>query len=119
MTSSTKSGMARSTFSTPCFRSKHGVMTVIDWPLYADIMGIMKRDPVSAIVFERAIKAAIPANAFCVRDVESHGLDQYLANRLTSDHVFRIVTDPSCGCGAHRPYRRGVRGANGDHVSKT
>src|SRR5579864_7116417 len=24
----------------------------------------------------------------------SHGLDQYLANRLTSDHVFRIVTDP-------------------------
>jgi hypothetical protein len=24
----------------------------------------------------------------------SHGLDQYLANRLTNDHVFRVVTDP-------------------------
>src|ERR1039457_2488458 len=24
----------------------------------------------------------------------SHGLDQYLANRLTHDHVFMIVTDP-------------------------
>ena len=24
----------------------------------------------------------------------SKGLDQYLANRLTNDHVFRIVTDP-------------------------
>jgi hypothetical protein len=24
----------------------------------------------------------------------SRGLDQYLANRLTTDHVFRIVTDP-------------------------
>jgi hypothetical protein len=24
----------------------------------------------------------------------SHGMDQYLANRLTTDHVFRVVTDP-------------------------
>jgi hypothetical protein len=24
----------------------------------------------------------------------SHGLDQYLANRLTNEHVFRVVTDP-------------------------
>ena len=24
----------------------------------------------------------------------SHGLDQYIANRLTNDHVFTIVTDP-------------------------
>jgi hypothetical protein len=24
----------------------------------------------------------------------SHGMDQYLANRLTSDHVFMVVTDP-------------------------
>ena len=24
----------------------------------------------------------------------SHGMDQYLANRLTNEHVFRVVTDP-------------------------
>lgn len=24
----------------------------------------------------------------------SHGMDQYLANRLTNDHVFQVVTDP-------------------------
>jgi len=24
----------------------------------------------------------------------SHGMDQYLANRLTNDHVLRVVTDP-------------------------
>ena len=24
----------------------------------------------------------------------SHGLDQYLANRLTNEHVFQVVTDP-------------------------
>src|SRR5262245_31014721 len=24
----------------------------------------------------------------------AHGLDQYLANRLTNEHVYRVVTDP-------------------------
>src|SRR5215469_6868368 len=34
MISSTNSGMARSTCSMPCSSLRHGMMTVIDWPLY-------------------------------------------------------------------------------------
>src|SRR5579883_870121 len=33
-TSSTKSGMARRTFSIPCSSLRQGIMTVIVWPLY-------------------------------------------------------------------------------------
>ena len=34
MTSSTKSGIARSTCSMPCSSFRQGMMTVMDWPLY-------------------------------------------------------------------------------------
>src|SRR5437667_601838 len=40
MTSSTKSGMACSTFATPCSSLRQGMMTVIDWPLY---IGLLER----------------------------------------------------------------------------
>src|SRR5215472_17270303 len=34
MTSSTKSGIARNTASTPCSSFRQGMITVMDWPLY-------------------------------------------------------------------------------------
>src|ERR1022692_3229480 len=45
MTSSTKSGMACSTFSIPCSSLRQGMMTVIDWPLYM-MMGPISRSAV-------------------------------------------------------------------------
>lgn len=60
-----------------------------------DIMGSMKR---LALLFSCSAALVCAADLSSVHTVYllkmSKGLDQYLANRLTADHVFQIVTDP-------------------------
>jgi hypothetical protein len=55
----------------------------------------------SLLLFSVAIIGFAPLRAAELAAVQtvyvmqmSHGMDQYLANRLTNGHVFRIVTDP-------------------------
>ena len=58
-------------------------------------MGSMKR---LALLFSCSAALVCAADLSSVHNVYllkmSKGLDQYLANRLTADHVFQIVTDP-------------------------
>ena len=109
MTSSTKSGMARSTFSMPCSSFRQGMMTVMVWPLYMGrlyasarvlaIIGsmVMKRLGVPFLCCAATLACAADLAQTCIRctcPTMSGGLDQYLANRLTDEHVFAVVTDP-------------------------
>src|ERR1035441_9164742 len=58
-------------------------------------MGSMKRLALLFSCSAALLLAADLANVHTVYVLKmSKGLDQFLANRLTSDHVFRIVTDP-------------------------
>src|ERR1022692_272124 len=50
MTSSTKSGMACSTFSIPCSSLRQGIMTVIDCPLYMMRVGLISCSPWNMVV---------------------------------------------------------------------
>ena len=58
-------------------------------------MGCMKR---FAFLFSCSAALACAADLSSVQSVYllrmSKGLDQYLANRLTADHIFKVVTDP-------------------------
>ena len=58
-------------------------------------MGSMKR---LALLFSCSAVVLCAADLASVKNVYvlkmARGLDQYLANRLTADHVFQIVTDP-------------------------
>src|SRR5580765_2384352 len=58
-------------------------------------MGSMKR---LVLLFSCSAALGCAADLASVHTVYvlkmSKGLDQYLANRLTSDHVFQVVTDP-------------------------
>ena len=58
-------------------------------------MGSMKR---LAFLFSCSAALLCAADLASVHTVYvlkmSKGLDQFLASRLTSDHVFRVVTDP-------------------------
>ncbi|MCU1236761.1 MAG: hypothetical protein JWP63_4728 [Candidatus Solibacter sp.] len=58
-------------------------------------MGSMKR---LAFLFSCSAALACAADLSSVHNVYllkmTKGLDQYLANRLTGDHVFQVVTDP-------------------------
>src|SRR6266498_3415335 len=64
-------------------------------PARLDIMGSMKR---LAFLFSCSAALACAADLSNVHNVYllkmTKGLDQYLANRLTGDHVFQVVTDP-------------------------
>jgi len=58
-------------------------------------MGSMKRLALLFSCSAALLCAADLANVHTVYLLKMNkGLDQFLANRLTSDHVFRIVTDP-------------------------
>ncbi len=70
-----------------------------------DIMAVMKLELMKLNVMMRLVlllscsaslvAAADLANVHTVYVLKmSQGLDQYLANRLTNDHVFQVVTDP-------------------------
>src|ERR1019366_1670148 len=63
-------------------------------------MGSMKR---LAFLFSCSVAMLPAADLASVHNVYvlrmAKGLDQFLANRLTSDHVFRIVTDPKLADG--------------------
>src|SRR5450631_4816591 len=60
-----------------------------------DIMGSMKRLTFLFLCSAAMLCAADLAHVHTVYVLKmAKGLDQFLANRLTSDHVFRIVTDP-------------------------
>src|SRR5437867_3801980 len=103
MTSSTKSGMARSTRSRPCSSLRQGMMTVIDWPLYIRLFGSAARH-IMRIMKRICLLLCSSAALTCAADLSSvhsvyilpmaRGLDQYLANRLTGEHIFQVVTDP-------------------------
>ena len=82
-------------------------MTVIDWPLYMLGPQLFPR-PRGAryhVSNEAASAPFVLSGALCsAADLSgvhtvylmpmARGLDQYLANRLTTEHVFRVVTDP-------------------------
>jgi hypothetical protein len=60
-----------------------------------DIMGSMKRLAIFFSCSAAMLCAADLAHVHTVYVLKmAKGLDQFLANRLTSDHVFQIVTDP-------------------------
>ena len=108
MTSSTNSGMARSTFSMPCSSLRQGMMTVMRLALIHGSDFLRRRRVVDGYhgCYEAACCSFSPAPAalVCARRpgrrahgvyaADARGLDQYLANRLTDDHIFQVVTDP-------------------------
>src|SRR5450631_861004 len=60
-----------------------------------DIMGSMKRLTFLFLCSAAMLCAADLAHVHTVYVLKmAKGLDQFLANRLTTDHVFQIVTDP-------------------------
>lgn len=79
------------------------MITVIDWPLY---ILIHQNSPGVIIktmkwLLSLALLAVVPASAQSLADVKtvyllpmSRGMDQFLAERLTSQHVLQVVTDP-------------------------
>ena len=93
------------------------MITVMVWPLYMvafavppDIMDVMKR---LLLVSLRSWPPAVRGRSgrACTRYTCCRwrsGLDQYLANRLTNEHVFQVVTDPKLGRRRlHRPIGEG------------
>jgi hypothetical protein len=80
-------------------------MAVIEWPLYtSDIMVIvMNLQSGTRWIAPLLISTLLPAGVCAATLAEvksvylfpmSNGFDQYLADRLTRDHIFQVVTDP-------------------------
>jgi hypothetical protein len=75
-------------------------MTVIVWPLYMGKMAVVMIVPMKRLLLILSL-SGVTLSAAELSAVHSvyllpmgNSLDQYLANRLTSEHVFLVVTDP-------------------------
>src|SRR5687768_12375336 len=92
----------------PCSSLRHGMITVIDWPLYNSSFSSISASRSSflymrlvtflSILAPACVWAADPAlmNVKTVYVMPmGRGLDQYLANHLTQNRIFDVVTDPA------------------------
>jgi len=84
-----------------------------------DIMEVMKRLCAPPILYRRvARRRGTFGRTYGVRAVDVQSLDQYLANRLASDHLFQVVTDPKLADRlSHGPRRRKSRIETGGDFS--
>src|SRR5277367_1074317 len=101
ITWSTKSGIRRNTCSIPCSSFRQGVITVILCDLYT--LGlryyILMKLFCALTVLAAAAFATVNPQLHQVKRVYilsmGSGMDQFLANQLTKEGIFLVVTDPT------------------------